>query len=33
MTGQKRKNCLFAEKLSSPLKRPFSSKLLIPMEI
>jgi hypothetical protein len=33
MTGQKRKNCRFAEKLSSPLKRPFSPKPLIQMEI
>jgi hypothetical protein len=33
MTGQKRKNCVSAEKLSSPLNRPFFPKLLIPMEI
>jgi hypothetical protein len=33
ITGQNRKNYLAAEKLSSPLNRPFSSKMLIRMEI
>ena len=33
LTGQNQKNCLAAEKLSSPLHRPFSPKLLIRMEI